>query len=357
MMVMSKKPFLYNDQIVSRKYRISKRIFSADNFEIYLTDQNLIFVLFISLQLNLLEKHFEVKTFILNQAQFHYVIFDKTVTLSSIKRTIDSVLNPKGLDSIAGMNDLKQVFLKDIIEPLTNKDRFEKFKIAMPNAILLFGPPGCGKTYFIKKISEEIGYHLIMTSQSTYGSSFIHGTSLKIKEVFDEAISHSPCLLFIDEIDSLFPKREGLGIGQSHKQEEINEFLVQMNQLAKAGVLLLAATNKPQLIDEALLRTGRMDKLIYVGLPDLQSRIDLFGYYLRNRPIDQISLEKVSEFTEGYSCSDIEYIANESAKTALFNNQERITEDNILEVIQKTKPSISKASIKQYEEFQHLSRG
>jgi len=350
------KPTLFNGQIVSRRHHIVKRIDFGEYFELYLINTNSYLVLFLINLVDHRDFDLDFKITKLNNVNYKYLIFDESYSPNKIKNILKSIFDPKGLGSVAGMETLKNIFRKDIIEPLNNKERFEKFKIDLPNAILLFGPPGCGKTYFVKKIAEEIGFNLILTSQSTYGSSFIHGTSMKIKEVFQEAIKNAPTLLFIDEIDSLFPKRENLGSSSQYKQEEINEFLVQMNNLNKSNVLLIAATNKPQLLDEALLRTGRMDKLIYVGLPDFQSRIELFKFYFRDRPVDLIEFEPLALLTDGYSCSDIEYICNEAAKDALYKNQDFITPQNIDIVLEKMKPSISKDAIETYKDFESFSR-
>jgi transitional endoplasmic reticulum ATPase len=353
---MIQKPLLFNDQVIARKNTILKPLALEVGYELYLLKDKQILVLFTDLSRSLFESSFDVKLIHLNTKKYYYVIFPQTYSELKIKEIFKTIQNPKGLQSIAGMDELKEIFLKDIIEPLKQKDRFQKFKVSLPNALLLFGPPGCGKTYFAKKIAEEIGYNLMVTSQADFGSIYIHGASIKIKEIFDEARKHAPTLLLIDEIDSLFPKRESLGSGQNYKQEEINEFLVQLNQSNQDQVLVLAATNKPQLLDEALLRTGRMDKLIYIGLPDLKSRTELFKFYLRNRPHEEIEYIQLGEMSEDFSCSDIEYLCNEAAKKAIYDHHDFITFEHLTTVINDTKPSVNQASLKVYEDFKYLNR-
>jgi transitional endoplasmic reticulum ATPase len=353
---MTKKPTLFNDQVIGRKHIVLKRLSLEEHYEVYQLKDNQFLVLIIGMPISFIEDSLNVKNLLLNGKNYFYVIFPETFTELKIKEVFKTMLNPKGLKSIAGMDSLKKVFSEDIIEPLKQKERFAKFKVTLPNAMLLFGPPGCGKTYFAMKIAEEIGYNLMVTSQADFGSTYIHGTSLKIKEIFDQSRKNAPTLLLIDEIDSLFPKRETLGSGENYKQEEINEFLVQLNQSNQSQVLVLAATNKPQLLDDALLRTGRMDKLIYIGLPDLNSRIELFKFYLRNRPHDDLDYNLLGVISEHFNCSDIEYICNEAAKSAVYNNHEKITLDHLNNVINRTKPSVSDSSLTIYQNFEKMMR-
>lgn len=353
---MNVKPLLFNDLVIGKKFHIQSRIHYSNNFEIYHLKDLKYLLIFFRFNEFLKDTTPGIKLFNYNGQYYQYKTYEKTYSKTKILREVDDILNPKGINSIAGMANLKSIFLNDIIEPLRNKEKYEKFQISLPNAVLLFGPPGCGKTYFVKKIAEDIGYHLILTSQSSFGSTYIHGTSLKIKEIFDEARLKAPSIIFIDEIDSLFPKRLNLDSSQTHKQEEINEFLVQMNQANKQGILILAATNRPDLLDEALLRTGRIDKLIYIDLPDFESRISLFKFYLRNRPCKDIDYKELAIRTNQYTSSDIEYLSNEAAKSALVRNSASINMIDFNSILIKSKPSVSSDMILSYEKFKSMAR-
>lgn len=348
---MNNRPILYNGMIISRTYIIEKNIEVNKDFEVYELNSKKKLVLFKNLSVYFLEKHFSLRVLYVGEIVYYYAVLDESVNINNIRRRIENIIKPRGFDAIVGMDDTKNVFINDIINPLNEKEIYERFKVKLPNAILLFGPPGCGKTYFVEKLSEELGFSFIKTSQADFGSTYIHGTSLKIKEVFDKARSSAPSILFIDEIDSLFPKRLNLGSESSHKQEEINEFLVQMNNIGSYQVILIVATNQPSLLDDAILRTGRIDKLIHIGLPNFNDRKLLFKFYFRDRPTKNIDYDKLADNTKGYNNSDINYITNESAKNAIEKSRQFIDTDLILEIIEKTPPSITKEQIEMFKRF------
>ena len=170
------------------------------------------------------------------------------------------------------MHDLKQLFVKDVIRPLANPEKYEHFKLAMPNGILLYGPPGCGKTFIVRKLAEEMSYSFFEIKHSDIASPYIHGSTGKISKLFDRARLNAPAIVFVDEIEGIMPKRENLSENMQFKQEEINEFLMQLNDAGKNKILVIAASNRPHLIDTALLRSGRMDKRIFVSPPDFDAR-------------------------------------------------------------------------------------
>jgi len=350
------KPTLYNGFVIARKFIITRRIHIEKAFELYLLESGEILALFMNSSHDYLEDKLKLGSVKFGNLTYLYSIFDGSSPKERIAGEISNLVNPKGLSAIAGMTELKHTFLNDVIEPIKKAARYKKFEITLPNAILLFGPPGCGKTYFVKKIAEELNYYFIDTSQATFASSYIHGTSLKIKAIFDEAKSKAPSLIFIDEIDSLFPKRENIGSEQNYKHEEINEFLVQMNDCSEMNILVIGATNKPDLLDDALLRTGRMDKLIYVGLPDYDSRKSLFLFYLRKRPTHNINYDNLSRLTSNYTCSDIEYICNEASKRALSLEKDFIETDDLFQIIDKTSSSVTSNMLDKYNKFTALVR-
>ncbi len=217
----------------------------------------------------------------------------------------------KGFDAIAGMNELKDTLYNDVIMPLKEKELYEKYKVSVPNGMLLYGPPGCGKTFIVRQFSEEINFNFIELKPSDLASIYIHGTQEKIGQVFKEAREKAPTVIFIDELDAILPNREG-DLGH-HYASEVNEFLAQMTECNKDGIFIIAATNRPEKIDPAILRTGRMDKIIYLAPPDFEARLALFNLFLIDRPVDDnINIEKLAELTKNYVSSDISFLVNEA---------------------------------------------
>lgn len=276
---------------------------------------------------------------------------EKSSIDKEIVRPHKTSLPGKGFDEIAGMKELKDILYQDIILPLNEKELYEEYKISIPNGILLYGPPGCGKTYIAQKFADEVSYNFIEIKPSDLASTYIHGTQKKIGELFKNAEDNAPSIIFIDEIDALIPtRRENLNHGYS---SEVNEFLAQMTECHKRGIFVVAATNRPEIVDPALLRTGRIDKVIYVGMPDYNARVEMFKMYLANRPVSEnIDYSKVATISENYTASDINYIVNEAARIAL-KLRTKIKQEHLEEVINKTPPSISDKQIKNYDKFRN----
>ncbi len=257
----------------------------------------------------------------------------------------------KGFDDIAGMTELKETLYHDIIQPLSDAKLYEKYKVSPPNGMLLYGPPGCGKTFISQKFAEEVDYNFIEIKPSNLASIYVHGTQEKIGQLFQEAKEKAPTIIFIDEIDAILPNREG-SLSHSYASE-VNEFLAQMTECNKNGIFIIAATNRPERIDPAILRTGRIDRVIYLGPLDFNARLEMFKMYLEGRPVDpDINLKNISEMTENYVPSDISYIVNEASRNAL-KDRTNINQQHIEDVIRQTQPSVSMSQIKKYEEFKN----
>lgn len=161
-----------------------------------------------------------------------------------------------GLEKVAGMLELKNLLWKDVIRPLRDPAPFKRYGLTIPNGILLFGPPGCGKTYIARQLAEELGFAFIELIPSEVASPYIHDSVLRIRAIFEKAEGEAPSVIFIDEFEALVPSRADLGGHQQYKSEEVNEFLAHLNSCADKKVLIVAATNEPQKIDAAILRTG-----------------------------------------------------------------------------------------------------
>ncbi len=244
------------------------------------------------------------------------------------------------------MDDLKRELRESFIEPLRFKflieairtgtytgndmssehqasllslySHYEKFKISIPTGLLFYGPPGTGKTYITKKLTEELGAGFISKSVGEFGSSYLHQTSKNIRDFFTAAKAASekePVILFLDEIDSLVSARTGQI--DANKAEEVSQFLQEINDLSEApNLILIAATNRPDHLDSALLRSGRLDKKFYIGPPDAAAREALFRIHIEKegRPHAKLDYTALSEATEGFVSADIEAICDEVSR-------------------------------------------
>lgn len=254
-----------------------------------------------------------------------------------------------GFKDIAGMRELKSLLEQKVIFVIQNKELAEEYQLTPPNGMLLYGPPGCGKTFFAEKFAEETGFNFMLIKSSDLASSYVHGSQQKIAQLFQQAAQHAPIVLCFDEFDALVPDRSMHG--SEYVSSEVNEFLSQMNNCSERGIFIVATSNRPDKIDPAVLRTGRIDKLIYVPLPDFDARKEMLQLYLNKRPSDgDIDFDVLAEMTEGYIASDIAYVVNDSAMTAAYNRA-KISEELLKTVINHTRPSIRKDSLKVYDEI------
>lgn len=252
-----------------------------------------------------------------------------------------------GFEDIAGMQELKDFLEQKVIFIMRNPDVATKYQLTTPNGILLYGPPGCGKTFFAEKFAEETGFNFALIKSSDLSSSFVHGSQIMIGKLFKQAEKHSPIVLCFDEFDALAPDRSAPG--SSYVSSEVNEFLSQMNNCAKRGIFIVATTNRPDKIDPAMRRTGRLDRSVYVPLPDYKARLEMFKLYINKRPVgDDINYDELAKLTDGYIASDIAYIVNDAAMTAAFSRTQ-ISHDMLLTTIKNVPPSLNSESIKLYE--------
>ncbi len=254
-----------------------------------------------------------------------------------------------GFKDIAGMAELKETLRKQVIFVIQNKEIAEQYKIFPPNGILLYGPPGCGKTYFAEKFAEETGFNYMLVKASDVASSWQDGPQQKVNNMFEQAEKNAPIVLCFDEFDSVVPDRSAFL--HQHSAQVVNEFLTQMNNCSKRGIFIVATSNRPDKIDPAVLRTGRLDKQIFVPLPDYEARKEMFGLYLNGRPQEgEIDYDKLSNMTDGFIASDIAYIVNDAATIAAYSRT-KISAKLLEDSVHNTHPSVRPDSIKMYEEI------
>lgn len=255
-----------------------------------------------------------------------------------------------GFKDIAGMEELKTYLSQRVIFVIKNKEKMAKYRLTAPNGMLLYGPPGCGKTFVAEKFAEETGFNFIMVKSSDLASSFVHGSQEKIAQLFKQAEQKAPIVICFDEFDALVPDRSNPAA--QYSASEVNEFLSQLNNCSERGIFVVATTNRPDKIDPAVLRTGRIDKQVYVPLPDKEARKEMFMIHLKDRPFDanNINTDKLSEMTEGFIASDIAYVVNDAAMVAAFTDQE-ITEELLEMSIKNTHPSLRQDTLSIYEDI------
>ncbi len=264
----------------------------------------------------------------------------------------ESVLTPKignGFADVAGMSHIKEMMMKKIINVLKNPQKAEKFKIQIPNGMLLYGPPGCGKSFIAEKFAEEAGYNYMFVKSSDLSSIYIHGSQEKIGKLFDDARKNAPAIINFDEFEALVPNRSN--INNASESGEVNEFLSQMNNCGKDRVFIIASSNRPDLIDPAVRRKGRLDQIVYIPVPDKEAREEMFKIHMSGRPSkNNIDYAMLADKTENYVASDIAYIVNDAAVRA-FEDDIEITQELLEEVIKENAPSISSKDLKFYEEL------
>lgn len=245
-----------------------------------------------------------------------------------------------GFADVAGMDDIKAMLQQKVLFVIKNPEKARKYRLSPPNGMLLYGPPGCGKTFFAEKFAEEAALNYITIKGSDVGSTYIHGSQEKIAKLFSEAEAKAPSVICFDEFDAMVPKRSSSEVS-TLMNPEVNEFLSQMNNCSQRGIFVIGTTNNKDLIDPAVLRTGRMDIHIEIGAPDKTTRKKLFDLYLKDRPCVGVDTDVLADKTDNYSSSDIAFIVNDAALVAAFKDSP-IDQAMLEESISKKPSSLGK---------------
>ncbi len=261
-----------------------------------------------------------------------------------------------GFADVAGMTELKEQLKSDVIDLLNEPEQAKALGLSLPNGLLFYGPPGCGKTYFAEKFAEELGCNYQYIKCSDVASPYIHGGQDKIAKIFDDARANAPTILFFDEVEAMIKDRSKHN--NVSEAGEVNEFLAQLNNCGSDGVIVIGATNKPSEIDEAALRAGRLELKYYIPQPDKETRMKIFELNLKKRSVDfGIDYEKLAEMTENYVSADIKLIVDQAARLVFRRKEKRITMAILEEAIKATKPSLTKEMIKKHEAIRDAFEG
>ena len=238
-------------------------------------------------------------------------------------------------DDVAGADEEKAE-LEEIVDFLKQPTRYVEMGARIPKGVLLVGPPGTGKTLLAKAIAGEAGVPFFSISGSDFVEMFVGVGASRVRDLFEQAKKNSPSLIFIDEIDAVGRQRgAGLGGGHDEREQTLNQLLVEMDGFgANEGIIMIAATNRPDILDPALLRPGRFDRQIMVGRPDRKGREAVLEVHTKKKPLDtNVSLEVLAKRTPGFSGADLENLANEAALLAVRKNKKKIGMDEFEEAI------------------------
>ncbi len=277
--------------------------------------------------------------------------FDKLFAQSSASDFLLDVQKDEegSLDDLVGLHDLKRYLRNGVLAIFKNPEKAKKYKLTIPNGLLLYGPPGCGKTAVAEKFAAECRMNYAIIHSKDIASTLVHGTQKIVGQLFQQAAIHAPIVLIFDEVETMMPDRND----PENKKvaEDTNAFLSELSTCAKRGIFVIGTTNRPQFMDSAALRSGRFDKKVYVPLPDEETRTLIFHNYLYDRPIEEhLDYKQLGQITSsGYISSDIKQICDEAARRA-FQEDTIITQSLIEQVIRDGSPTVSKNELRSYEE-------
>lgn len=280
----------------------------------------------------------------------------KPKSKSAIDETKKNVKRGNGFADVAGMTELKAQLQSDVIDLLQNPEQAKELGLSIPNGILFYGPPGCGKTFFAEKFAEETGFNYQYVKGSDVASPYIDGGKGKIADIFEQARENAPTILFLDEVDAVIHDRSDHD--NVTTAGAVNQFLMELNNCGKDNVLVIGATNKPMDIDEAALRAGRLELKYYIPQPDRETRKEIFRISIIKRKYDfGIDYDKLADLTENYISADISLVIDTAARLAFRRKIGKITMALLEEAIANTKASLTPEQIKRHENIRDLFNG
>ncbi len=335
-------------QIVERLQAERDHLLRMPNIEMFELDEQLLNIISKSMQIDVQDRF--------QTAQEMIDAIDGKIKVDIVKRNINSsssdvkknIRRGNGFADVAGMSELKEQLKSDVIDLLQNPEQAKALGLSIPNGLLFYGPPGCGKTFFAEKFAEETGFNYQYVKCSDVASPYIDGGKGKIADVFKQARENAPTILFLDEVDAVIRNR-------SHHNNPttagaVNEFLMQLNNCGRDNILVIGATNNPLDIDEAALRAGRLELKYYIPQPDYETRKSMFQISLSKRCYDfGIDYDKLASLTQNYISADISLVVDNAARLAFRRKIGKITMALLEEAIVETKPSLTLEQIKRHE--------
>ena len=247
---------------------------------------------------------------------------------------------------VAGLNEEKED-LQEVVDFLKNPKKYIDLGARIPKGILMVGPPGTGKTYLSRAVAGEAGVPFFSISGSDFVEMFVGVGASRVRSLFEDAKKNAPAIIFIDEIDAVGRKRgAGLGGGHDEREQTLNQLIVEMEGFGvKQGIIIMAATNRPDILDPALLRPGRFDRQVVVGAPDVKGREAIFRVHAKNKPLaDDVKIEVLARRTPGFTPADIENLMNEAAILTARKREKKIQMETIEEAITKVIAGVAKKS-------------
>ncbi|MEA3557927.1 MAG: CDC48 family AAA ATPase [Candidatus Thermoplasmatota archaeon] len=263
-------------------------------------------------------------------------------------------------EQIGGLEEVKQKLRETVEWPLTDPEAFIRIGVKAPSGVLLYGPPGTGKTLMAKAIATETNANFISIKGPEVLSKWVGDSEKAVREIFKKARQVAPCIIFLDEIDALAPTRSSAT--QSHVSERlVNQLLTSMDGIEDTeGVIVIGATNRPDILDQALLRSGRFDRMIFVGPPELEERKNIFKVHTKNMPLDRnVIIDELAERTEGYTGADIEGICREAGIIALRKDMgtKKVSLNDFEESMKDARPSVDQDTVSAYKRIMEQWKG
>lgn len=270
---------------------------------------------------------------------------------SMVDDLVDDEPQGNGFADIAGMQEVKTILTKKIINLLKDPEKAEKYKLNMPNGLLLYGPPGCGKTIWAQRLAEEAGFRYMYIKASDVLRIYMQGSHGAISQIREQAKQVAPVVICVDELELLMPAKEQQ---YEYVVEAGNEFLDAIEDSIEDGIFFVAVTSRPDIIDGAVVAQGRLEHKVYIPMPDAASRKALFEMQLDERPLaNDIDCEKLAQLTTNYVINDIAFVVNDAALKASETDAD-ITQSLLEDTIAHKKPSISDEVLKQYETLRDI---